>query len=193
MKVKINKSNPYGEVVAPPSKSLSHRALICGALCNGAVENLGFSNDIIATVNCLKSLGAYCKIGENNARIGGLDPFNIREGLILDCGESASTLRFLFPLCLLSGKKITLKGTKRLFERPLEVYEKLCAEQGISFEKNETSITVSGCLSNGNYKIPGNVSSQFVSGLLFALPMLSGVSIIEIDGELESAPYVGLT
>ncbi len=194
MKVQIYKSPPCGEVIAPPSKSLAHRALICGALSEKSnIINLAFSKDITATLGCLASLGATLETGEETVKIGGLNPFDIPENAVLDCNESGSTLRFLLPLCLLSGKKVTLKGAKRLFERPLEIYEKICSEQGIYYEKTENSVTVCGRLSSGNYKIPGNISSQFISGLLFALPLLSGVSILEIKGDFESASYIDLT
>ncbi len=194
MKVQITKSTPCGAVVAPPSKSLAHRALICGALSNNAkIENLAFSKDITATLGCLKSLGAIAEICGEEAKIGGLNPFEIPENAVLDCNESGSTLRFLLPLCLLSGKRVTLKGAKRLFQRPLEIYEKICTEQGIFYEKTESSVTLCGKLSSGSYKIPGDISSQFISGLLFTLPLLDGVSILEITGELESASYINLT
>ena len=194
MKVQISKSSPWGEIAAPPSKSLAHRALICGALSDlSRVENLDFSKDISATFNCLKALGAVCRADKKGVEIGGLDPFNIPNDAILHCDESGSTLRFLIPLCLLSGKKVTLKGSKRLFERPLDIYEKICAEQGMIFEKNEDSLTLCGKLSSGNYRIPGNISSQFITGLLFALPLLDGVSIVEISGKFESESYIKLT
>ncbi len=194
MKVQIEKTMAKGEATAPPSKSLAHRALICGALGKQSViDNLSFSKDITATLNCLKSMGASCEVTGDCVKIGGLNPFNITENALLDCFESGSTLRFLIPLCLLSGKKVTLKGAPRLFERPLGIYEKICAEQGILFEKGNNSVTVCGKLSSGNYKIPGNISSQFITGLLFTLPLLDGVSIVEITGEFESASYVDLT
>ncbi len=194
MKVKISKSHTQGVAAAPPSKSLAHRALICGALSNNSIiNNLAYSKDITATLCCLKSLRATAKENGETVEIGGLNPFEISENAVLDCFESGSTLRFLLPLCLLSGKRVTLKGAKRLFERPLEIYEKICAEQGIFYEKTETSVTVCGKLSSGNYKIPGNISSQFISGLLFALPLLDGVSILEITGNFESASYIDLT
>ena len=137
MKVKIIPSVAYGCVTAPPSKSMAHRALICGALSGGSVvNNVAFSKDISATLECLKALGAECNACESTVNIGGLDAFDVKENAVLDCNESGSTLRFLIPLCLISGKKITLKGAKRLFERPLSIYESLCSEQGFLFEKD---------------------------------------------------------
>ena len=194
MKIRINPSVACGAVKAPPSKSIAHRALICGALSGGSViNNLAPSKDIIATIDCLSAIGVDLTVNGNSFEIGGLDPFNVKENAVLNCHESGSTLRFLIPLCLVSGKKITFKGAKRLFERPLSIYESICQEQGILFEKGETELTVCGKLKSGNYRIRGDVSSQFISGMLFTLPLLDGVSIIEVIGELESKPYIDLT
>ncbi len=194
MKIKINPSVANGSVTAPPSKSIAHRAIICGALSGGSnIENVAYSKDIKATVECLSALGASVTANKNFLNIGGLDAFNINENEILNCNESGSTLRFLIPLCLVSGKKTIFKGAFRLFERPLGIYESICREQGILFEKGENSLTVCGKLKSGNYRVQGDISSQFISGLLFALPLLDGVSIIEVIGKLESEPYIDLT
>lgn len=194
MKVKITPSKAVGTINAPPSKSLAHRALICGAMSGGSIiNNLAFSKDITATLGCLKALGATAEVNGDTVKIGGLDPFNTPDNAVLFCDESGSTLRFMLPLCLLSGKRITLTGAKRLFERPLDIYEKICREQGILFEKTADSVTVCGKINSGNFKIPGDISSQFITGLLFTLPMLSGVSILEITGKFESASYIDLT
>lgn len=187
-------SRGVGEATAPPSKSMAHRALICSALSSkSTVTNLSFSNDIAATLNCLKALGAKTEISGSDVTIGGLNIRSIPENAVLDCNESGSTLRFLIPLCLLSGKRVTLTGAKRLFERPLSIYESICTEQGILFDRNEDSLTVCGVLKSGSYKIPGDVSSQFITGLLYALPLLDGISILEVTGTFESASYVDLT
>ena len=194
MKIKINPSVANGSVTAPPSKSIAHRAIICGALSGGSnIENVAYSKDIKATVECLSALGASVTANENSLNIGGMDAFNINENAILNCNESGSTLRFLIPLCLVSGKKTIFKGAFRLFERPLSVYESICREQGILFEKGTNSLTVCGKLKSGNYRVRGDISSQFISGLLFTLPLLDGVSIIEVIGKLESEPYIDLT
>ncbi len=194
MKAKITPSKAFGRVSAPPSKSLAHRALICGALSKESViDNIAFSKDISATIGCLKSLGAKVEVNNNSVKIGGFDPFNIPDNTELFCDESGSTLRFMLPFCLLSGKSIFLKGAKRLFERPLDIYESICREQGLLFEKSDDSVKVCGKLKSGNFRIPGDISSQFITGLLFVLPLLDGVSIIEIIGKFESASYVDLT
>ena len=194
MNVKIYPSKAEGKAIAPPSKSVAHRALICGALSGRSViDNVAFSKDVTATLNCLSALGAGCSTDNDSVTLGGLNAFDPNESIVLDCFESGSTLRFLIPLCLISGKEITLKGANRLFERPLSIYEAICREQGMLFEKNENSVTLCGPLKSGNYRVNGDVSSQFISGLLFALPLLDGVSIVEIVGKLESASYVDIT
>lgn len=194
MKVTIFPSKAVGVVNAPPSKSVAHRALICGALTSGCrIEHCGTSQDIEATLRCLKALGANLERVGDTVNIGKLDPFHIPDNAILDCGESGSTLRFLLPLCLLSGKAVTLTGHGRLMKRPMEIYETLCKEHGFLYEKTEHAITVSGQLKNGHYSIPGNVSSQFITGLLFALSCIPGKSQVEVTGAFESASYVDIT
>ena len=193
MVVTIKKSKACGTVAAPPSKSMAHRALICASLSGGSiVRNIEYSNDISATLDCLDSLGASVEKNGNVINIGGLNPFESKETTI-DCRESGSTLRFMIPLAFLSGKKITLTGSSRLFERNLTIYEEIACKNGILFEKGASSLTVCGTLKSGNYKIAGNISSQFISGLLFALPLLEGDSTLQIIGEYESEPYVDLT
>lgn len=194
MKATITPSKAKGKVTAPPSKSMAHRALICAALTDGCiVENITFSNDIKATFDCLKELGATANFKDGKVELCKLNPFDIKKQTEIFCDESGSTLRFLIPLCLLSGKRIKLKGSPRLFERPLGIYEEICKAQDILFEKDETSVTVCGKLNSGNFKIKGDVSSQFITGLLFALPLLDGISIIEIMGDFESESYVKMT
>lgn len=194
MTLKIEKCLLKGEVSAPPSKSDAHRVLICSALSKESnVNNLADSEDINATLGCLKTLGAKTENIENGLKIGGIKPFDISENLILNCNESGSTLRFLIPLCLLTGKEIALKGKGRLMERPLTVYEKMCEGRGIVFEKNGDTLTLCGKLASGVFTVDGGVSSQFISGLMYALPLLSGDSQIKIEGNLESKPYIDMT
>ncbi len=193
MTVTVSPSKACGTVKAPPSKSIAHRALICSALSDGCtVENLAFSADITATLDCLKKLGASVSLDGTTATLGGLD-LTDTDTCELFCNESGSTLRFLIPLCLLSDRRITLRGSERLFERPLGIYESICREQGLLFEKGKDYITVCGPLRSGSFSVAGDVSSQFISGLLFALPLLDGISIVDIKGNFESASYVDLT
>ena len=190
----IEKGTAYGRVEAPPSKSVSHRYLICGALSGGSViENVAFSEDIKATLNCLSALGAEYEIDGSMVKIGGISPDKAVKCAELFCNESGSTLRFLIPLCLLFGQKITLKGTERLMSRSLAVYKEMCLSQGIEFTEDKESVTVCGKLTAGKYSVRGDVSSQFISGLMFALPLLEKDSIIDITGALESGSYLGMT
>lgn len=190
----IEKGTAYGRVEAPPSKSVSHRYLICGALSGGSViENVAFSEDIKATLNCLGALGAEYEIDGSTVKTGGISPDKAVKCAELFCNESGSTLRFLIPLCLLFGQKITLKGTERLMSRSLAVYKEMCLSQGIEFTEDKESVTVCGKLTAGKYSVRGDVSSQFISGLMFALPLLGSDSIIDITGALESGSYLGMT
>lgn len=194
MTVKINPSKAVGKIFAPPSKSMAHRALICGALSEQSIiKNVSFSQDIKATLSCLENLGANVSIKGDVVEIGGLKADNVPDGITVYCNESGSTLRFLLPLCMTFGKTVTLTGERRLFERPLGIYEDIAKEQNIVFEKGENSVTVCGKLKAGNYRIKGDVSSQFISGMLFALSTLDEKSTIEITGKFESASYVDLT
>lgn len=194
MNIIIEKSTAEGTVSAPPSKSMAHRMLICAALGDGAtISNLSPSKDIIATAECLKNLGAAIDLDDSVAKIRGIDHNNINNEINLFCDESGSTLRFLLPICLLLGKRITLCGSTRLFERPLSVYEDICKQQNIYYKKAESSVTVCGKLTAGEYSVPGNISSQFISGLLFALPLLPESSKLIVTENFESASYIDLT
>ena len=182
MNVTITPKPLAGTVTPPPSKSIAHRALIAAALAEGEsrLSNLAQSRDIQATRDCLAAL--------KHGRPAGAD------GLPrLDCGESGSTLRFLIPvaLALRGGGHFTGRG--RLLERPLGPYFTLFDEKGISYEKTGDGLTVRGRLTPGRYALPGDVSSQFVTGLLYALPLLEGDSEIVLTTPLESRGYVDLT
>ena len=194
MIVTIEKSTAFGEIAAPPSKSMAHRYLICGALSDKSeIKNIDFSEDIKATLSCLEALGAKVEVEGNTVKIGGLMSSKKIKSNELFCNESGSTLRFLIPLCLLKNEEITLRGTERLFQRDLSVFETICASQGIDFVKSKNSVTVKGLLSNGRYTVRGDISSQFISGLMFALPLLLGESIIDITGKSESSSYLNIT
>ena len=138
-------------------------------------------------------MGANVEKTADAVIIGGLDPYRIPENTVLDCGESGSTLRFLLPLCLISGQRVTLTGKGRLMERPLGIYQQLCRENGFLFEQDGDALTVCGTLQSGKYSVPGNVSSQFITGLLYALSQVSDESRVEVTGSFESASYVDIT
>ena len=194
MIVAITPSLAKGQVWAPPSKSMAHRALLCGALSEGSVvSGVAYSKDIEATIGCLKALGGNVKQVDGQVHLGGLNPFAIPDNPELFCNESGSTLRFFIPLCMLSGKTVTLRGSQRLFQRPLSIYEQIAKEQGIFWEQSEDRVTLRGKLQSGAYQVPGDVSSQFITGLLYALPLLQGDSTLEVVGNFESASYIDLT
>ncbi len=181
-------------MTAPPSKSQSHRALICAALAEGEsiISNLAFSQDILATVDALTSLGTeFDKLDESSLKIKGFGGKPKSLGM-LNCRESGSTLRFMIPICLLSGEGFKLTGSEKLLSRPLGVYDEIffryCGAE------NEVITLASGKpIVSGEYRIAGNISSQFITGLLFALPLCEGDSRIIIEGNFESASYVALT
>lgn len=192
MRVTVSKSTPKGTVIAPPSKSMAHRLLICAALTDGVskISGLELSDDVKATIDCLKALGVGIQLKDGTASVtGGIRP----TGDTLECNESGSTLRFMIPICLTTGIRLTLKGSKRLFARSLSVYQSLCDGHGFEFNQTEDSVTVKGRLESGSYRMRGDISSQFISGLMFALSTLEGDSKIEIEKNLESAPYLDLT
>lgn len=194
MDIEIKKNRPKGAVSAPPSKSFAHRSLILGAFSEKSrINNISFSKDIEATLSCLRILGADIEKGDGFVRIGGLSKEKVKDDPVLDCFESGSTLRFLIPVCLLTGRKITLCGTEKLLSRPLDEYKKLCEEKGFLFEKTDKSVTVRGQLKAGKYSLRADASSQFITGMLLALSLESGKSEIDLKGKVESRPYIEMT
>ncbi len=194
MIVRVTPSTATGTVTAPPSKSMAHRALLAAALSPGSrVDNIAYSKDIEATLACLRALGATVDGEGDSLFIGALDVNSIPDRAALPCNESGSTLRFLLPLCMISGKKITLTGSKRLFERPLSVYADIATAHNIAWHQTENSVTVCGRLRSDAFSVPGDISSQFITGLLYALPLLEGDSHLAVVGKWESASYIDLT
>lgn len=194
MKIEIKPSTLCGDIIAPPSKSIAHRFLICGALSRGEcrINGVSESDDMKATLSCLSALGASVKRDGNSVTIfGGL---NAKEEVVLDCIESGSTLRFMIPIALASGvKKAVFKGSERLIARGIDVYEEVFADKGVRIEKGKNEIVVSGTLESGNYVLRGDVSSQYVTGLLLALATSDSDSTIEILPPVESRPYIDMT
>lgn len=194
MKVEICPAKADGSISAPPSKSMAHRALIAASLADGksVLRGISSSQDMLATMDCLTALGAeFCREGDL-VRVRGIGK-KPRNSDKLACRESGSTLRFLIPLCLLTGETYTLEGAPRLMERPLSVYEDLCKEKGFRFERKSEGLIVQGKLEAGEYAVPGDISSQFITGLLFALSLLDGDSFLRVTGEWESASYIDMT
>ena len=192
MKRFVSKNAAEGRICVPTSKSVAHRILIAASLCEGeasTIRGITPSEDVLATIDCLCALGVKIEYSGDTAKVYGIDLSESVPTMALNCRESGSTLRFIIPIALLSGEKITLHGSKRLFERPLDVYEKI----GFSFEKSDEAIIASGNLHAGEYNIPGDVSSQFITGLIFALSTLDGDSKINITTKIESRSYIDLT
>ena len=195
MNVTIKPSVACGEIFAPPSKSCAHRLLICAALSEGrsVIRNIGTNDDIIATADCLRQLGADIQINGTEAIVDGIGNTDKKENAELFCNESGSTLRFLIPLSLVFAEKVTFKGSGRLMERPQSVYEALFHEKDCYLKKENNTLLAGGTLKSGIYKMAGDVSSQFLTGLLFTLPLLEGDSEIALTTPLQSAPYVDIT
>lgn len=196
--VTLSPSKLKGEVIIPTSKSVCHRAVICAGLSEGIsnIDNVVFSQDIEATCGAMSNLGVEISLDKEASKIkvkgtAKLEP----KDASIDCFESGSTLRFLIPVAATTGKKVTFDGRGKLVERPLEDYYRIFDEQQIHYENagGKLPLTIDGKLKAGEYRIKGDVSSQFISGLLFALPLLQGDSKIIVTTELESKPYVDLT
>ena len=183
-----------GTITAPPSKSMAHRAVLCAALAKGRsrITNLEFSKDISATLSAAGQLCARVHTGTADAEVEGLGRFEAVTAPV-DCCESGSTLRFLIPIASLTGQPVTFTGRGRLMERPQSVYETLYREQDLRFEQTSAGLTVEGALTPGEYRLAGNVSSQFISGLLFALPLLDGDSTLHLIPPVESRSYIDMT
>ena len=195
MRIVFEPGLPKGRICAPPSKSELHRLLICAGLAGGEsqIENVSAAEDIRATLRCLRAFGASVRSVDGKARVVGFTDCEHAGAGPYDCGECGSTLRFFLPLCAVSEHETLLTGSVRLLQRPLGVYERLFAAQGIPFLRTGREIRVGGALSPGRFVFPGDVSSQFVTGLLFALPLLRGDSEIRLTGRVESRPYIDMT
>ena len=187
-----------GRLCAPPSKSMAHRSVLAAALAEGTspVQNLAQSRDIQATLAGVARLGAKIAPADGGVAITGAGaPARWRFDLAqpVDCGESGSTLRFFIPVFSLTGETVRFCGGGRLFSRPQQVYADLFAARGLAFAQTEQGVTLKGALPPGDYTLPGDVSSQFITGLLYALPLLPGDSTITLTGKVESRPYIDLT
>lgn len=194
MNVTLTASTPNGKIKAIASKSAAHRALICAAFAGESTEIICSETnaDIDATVRCLAALGA--KITRRGESFITLPIKNIPSHASLDCGESGSTLRFLLPIVCALGCETEFKMSGRLPERPLSpLREELEAHGAMISESGTGILKVSGKISAGEYRIRGDISSQFISGLLFALSILDGESRILLTSAIESAPYINMT
>lgn len=183
-----------GAAAAPPSKSMAHRAVLCAALAEGRshLYNLEYSRDVQVTLDAAGQLCAAVRRGDADAEVCGLGRF-LPPDRPVDCCESGSSLRFLIPLFSLTGRPVTFVGQGRLMERPQGVYAELFQKQGLGFVQDSGSLTICGALQPGDYALAGNVSSQFISGLLFALPLLPRPSTLRLIPPVESRSYIEMT
>ena len=195
--VTISPRRLSGRVTPPPSKSQAHRLLLCAALAEGesTVEHVAFSQDILATLGCMQTLGAsWEQIGPDTVKVNGAQLGTWGADLPhMDCGESGSTLRFLIPIALAAAGGGVFTGRGRLMQRPQKPYFDLFDEKGISYQQKDDTLTVQGRLEPGEFRLCGNVSSQFFTGLLYGLSLLDGPSEIISTTALESADYIAMT
>lgn len=196
---RIHKSIAGGTVAAPPSKSYAHRLILASFLASlekdagmQTVSNIALSEDIKATLDCVNALGCEFSFDGNSVSMPG-NSLSTSDRIVLECNESGSTMRFMLPVALALAGNAVVKGTPKLLSRGLGVYTDIFNEQGVKYSSADNSLSAKGKLKSGVFKIDGSISSQFVTGLLFALPLLENDSRIEIMGELQSRPYVDIT
>lgn len=194
MNVRLSPTKLKGSITIPPSKSMSHRALICASLSEGEsiVENIIFSEDIKATIGAMTELGANFKVMENKVHVSGITiPPSVAS---IDCNESGSTLRFVIPIAAALGVATTFFGGGKLPERPITPFLRELPKKNIAIAYNGTMpFAINGKLKAGTYELEGDISSQFISGLLFSLPLLDGNSQINLTSPLQSRPYIDMT
>lgn len=194
MNVTVFPSKLSGTVNIPSSKSFSHRYLIAAALADGVsrITNVTDSVDISATVSALEAMGAEITVNGSEYIVRGIS--QAKRSAVIDCCESGSTLRFLIPVASALGISAEFIGRGKLPERPITPYIREMSKKGVAFDYNSTMpFKTSGTLCAGEYLLEGDVSSQFITGLLFALPLCSGDSVIKLMSRLESKPYADMT
>lgn len=195
MDIRIQPSTLSGKLEIPSSKSYAHRALICAALADGVseIKGISFSKDIEATISAMNALGAEIST-DNSGKVIVNGISSTPKGNVIDCNESGSTLRFIIPIAAALNANAEFHGRGRLPERPIDIFTRELGKKGSSFSNNgKLPFVLSGQLHSGIFEIEGNVSSQLVTGLLFALPLLKGDSTVRITSKLESKPYVDIT
>lgn len=195
MQVTFTPGVARGRLAAPSSKSMAHRMLICAGLSAGesVIHGVSQCEDVLATIDCLRAFGVECRLEGDVAYVKGVDFSKASPTDAMRCRESGSTLRFFLPLGLLTGRSVMYLGAPSLMQRPMEVYRELCREKKLSYLYDGQSIVVRGPLTSGEYRVVGNISSQFISGLLFSLPLCKGESRIVITSSVESRSYIELT
>ena len=195
MRAVIKKGVAVGRVTAPPSKSMAHRLLIAAALAPGEsiIDNISDCEDVLASRDCLVALGASIEIDGTKAIVRGVDPRTAEPSGELFARESGSTARFIIPIAWLSGRDVTLRGSEKLLSRPMSVYEELAEEKGLGFRNTGAGIELSGRFIPSDLTVRGDVSSQFISGILFTLPFAEGDVTLSITGKIESRSYIDMT
>jgi len=191
----LNYSKVEGTVTVPPSKSYAHRALIALSLSKGkgTIRHVDLSSDIMATLKCLEDLGVDFFVDNEDIMLDATS-FGNRRDRVLKPEESGSTLRFFIPITLLFDEVYTFRGSTSLLKRPLAVYEELFQDLDIMmFRDSLESIVIKGKLEPGDFSMRGDVSSQFISGMLMVLPLLSGDSTLTVTEEFQSESYVNMT
>ena len=193
MDVRISPSVLKGHVEIPASKSCAHRALICAALSDGVshLTGVSMSDDIYATIGAMTALGASFEVNGTDVTVTGIT--SVPEKADIDCCESGSTLRFIIPIAAALGADSIFRGRGRLPQRPIDIYKRELSAHGVTFTEPEMPYSITGKLKGGRFEMEGNVSSQFLTGLLFALPLLEVDSEIVLTSKLESRPYVDIT
>lgn len=206
----INKSIAKGTVKAPPSKSMAHRYIICAALTKGesVISNVDFSEDIKATIDCIKTLGANIRVDGSNVFVDGKDSIlnqyfgaeyadkkaDDNTHLVFECRESGSTMRFFMGIAMILPVVSDFYGSETLRNRPFGIYEKILNESdNVSFERKEGKIEIKGGIDNLNFEVAGNISSQFITGLLLALSVKGKGGSIKLIPPVESRSYINMT
>lgn len=193
MDITIMPSKLSGKLSIPASKSCAHRALICAALADGksVISGVSMSKDIEATIGSMTALGAEFEVNGSEITVYGIT--SPSEKAVIDCCESGSTLRFVIPIAAALGTEAEFIGRGRLPKRPINIFIRELGCKGVNFLTDTMPYKTAGKLCGGTYSIEGDVSSQFVTGLLFALPLLEEDSEIVLTSHLESRPYVDIT
>lgn len=194
MRISIKPGVARGSATPPSSKSYAHRLVIGASLADGksVIRGVNLCEDILATLDCASALGTRYSLDGDSVEIRGTAGRVVNEAA-LPCRDSGSTLRFFIPVALTGGGHYVFSGSRRLIERGAGVYESSLGESGVKFERSPEAIDVTGGLRHGDYILPGDVSSQYVTGLLYALPLLDGDSTITVLPPIESRQYIDIT
>ena len=195
MNIEIKRGCARGCITAPPSKSMAHRLLICAAMCEeeSVVRGISSCEDVLATLDCMRALQIDFTRNGDDVTVHGKLPRDMIPNAPLCCRESGSTLRFMLPIAMMSGQTAVFYADEGLMARPMSVYETLFHDAELTYINDKKSIVVKGPLRGGVYTVAGNVSSQFISGLLFALPTAEEDSVLHVIPPIESRSYIELT